>query len=64
MHQPYYNSQCKTMSGTWHRNRDEYQLLSSKLKDPLKSEILITLSATIPGIVRFIFLKVACIGLD
>ncbi|KHG18302.1 UDP-N-acetylmuramoylalanine--D-glutamate ligase [Gossypium arboreum] len=25
MHQPYYDSQCKTMSGTWHRHRDECQ---------------------------------------
>ncbi|KHG29606.1 hypothetical protein F383_36226 [Gossypium arboreum] len=25
MHQPYYNSQCKTMSGTWHRHKDECQ---------------------------------------
>ncbi|KHG15130.1 tRNA pseudouridine synthase A [Gossypium arboreum] len=25
MHQPHYNSQCKTMSGTWHRRRDERQ---------------------------------------
>ncbi|KHG23807.1 hypothetical protein F383_29972 [Gossypium arboreum] len=23
MHQPYNGSQCKTMSGTWHRHRDE-----------------------------------------
>ncbi|KHG26352.1 hypothetical protein F383_10800 [Gossypium arboreum] len=25
MHKPYYDSQCKTMSGTWHRYRDECQ---------------------------------------
>ncbi|KAG8472122.1 hypothetical protein CXB51_036777 [Gossypium anomalum] len=25
MHQPYRDSQCKTMSGTWHRHRDECQ---------------------------------------
>ncbi|KHG08339.1 Uncharacterized protein F383_35884 [Gossypium arboreum] len=25
MHHPYYDSQCKTMSGTWHRHRDEFQ---------------------------------------
>ncbi|KHG07127.1 hypothetical protein F383_33401 [Gossypium arboreum] len=25
MHQPYYESQCKTMSGAWHRHRDECQ---------------------------------------
>ncbi|KHG06157.1 hypothetical protein F383_31223 [Gossypium arboreum] len=22
-HRPYYESPCKTMSGTWHRHRDE-----------------------------------------
>ncbi|KHG25063.1 hypothetical protein F383_09827 [Gossypium arboreum] len=34
------------------------------LEDPLKSEISITLSAVILGIVGFIFLNMACIGLD
>ena len=34
------------------------------LEDPLKSEISIILSAVILGIVGFIFLIMACIGLD
>ncbi|KHG13896.1 hypothetical protein F383_19972 [Gossypium arboreum] len=25
MHQPHYDNQCKTMSRTWHRRRDDCQ---------------------------------------
>ncbi|KHG23884.1 Taste receptor type 1 member 3 [Gossypium arboreum] len=39
MHQPYYDCQCKTMSGTWHRYRDEYLCKTCLGHTPASTEI-------------------------